>query len=156
MYIDSPPRGSKIEKFVEYSDLKKLGPVESGLLYTPKNYGYYNDNNIYIVEIYFGKDKGDYYDTSYIKIYKQEILNTADQSNMDKITAHLSVVGNSENVNLVGKNRVDVVENGKIIHSQWYYKVIYTAMDENQLAFISADFNRINTFNAGYERLFNF
>ncbi|WP_238937867.1 hypothetical protein AWH56_26730 [Anaerobacillus isosaccharinicus] len=45
MKYEPTPRKGEVEEMVNANDLVEFGYVEGSYLYTPRNYGYYNDNS---------------------------------------------------------------------------------------------------------------
>ncbi|QKX52225.1 hypothetical protein HF394_17505 [Planococcus glaciei] len=57
MSHEPAPNKRQVEKSAAAFDLQKFGPVEGTFLHTPKNYGFYNKQRLYIVEQSFGDNE---------------------------------------------------------------------------------------------------
>ncbi|WP_409251703.1 hypothetical protein V1502_16405 [Bacillus sp. SCS-153A] len=151
------PSSGKVEEMVDANDLVAFGDVEGSYLYTPRNYGYYNEKNIYIVEKSFGD--GEQYDDHYVVIKQGEEITDNPKSLVEQINSKYSLAKKLMDVRVISKHKIQVYKNNEKVKEEWFYKVTFAHGDDDYLSFISPaeDVNdRFNFFTKGYEQFLNF
>lgn len=152
------PDQREVEEMVHERDLVEFGEVEGAFLLTPRNYGYYDSENIYVVEQYL--DKGGDYSDQYAVIEKGTALTEADGPAIAELTAkepfQNDYVGDFQ---VLSKHKVTVFKNEEKIQEHWFFKVTYQYDGEYFLTFVLSEpaiENRFNFFAEGYEQLLQF
>lgn len=151
------PSIREVEEMVNAKDLVEFGDVEGSYLDTPRNYGYYSETKIYIVEKFFGK--GDQYDDQYVVIKKGEEITDNPKLLVEQIKSKYILSEGLKDVQVISKHKIEVYKNKEKVKEEWFYKVTYAYDDENHLSFISPaqDLNdKFNFFTKGYEQFLNF
>ncbi|RLQ91296.1 hypothetical protein [Planomicrobium sp. Y74] len=157
IYEPTPNQGD-VEEMVHERDLVEFGEVEGAFLLTPRNYGYYDSENIYVVEQYL--DKGGDYGNQYAVIEKSTALTDADEPAIGELTAKETFQNDYvEDFQVLSKHRVTVYKNEEKTAEHWFFKVIYKYDGDYFLTFVlpeRATENRFNFFAEGYEQFLQF
>lgn len=151
------PNKHDAEELVHAYDLKKFGKMESSYLETPKNFGFYNEQCIYVVEQALG-DREEYTDR-YAVIDSGEPLTSEEEKLAEQYKAQLSAIDPSEQVHIISKHKVAVYQKGEMIQSEWLFKAVYGIDGKKGLSFVPlpfADNLAINLFTDGYEQFKDF
>lgn len=153
------PSKRAVEKMVQVNNLEEFGDVEGPFLYTPKNYGYYNDNNIFIVEKFLGRKEQ--YNNQYVVINPAEEITENDQKLVKEIQISLGIEISFgiESYNIKSKHKVIVYKNGEKVIEDWFFKITSTYNDYKYLSFVSPKQDNIlflNFFTKGYETFRDF
>lgn len=159
MYIYEPtPNKGDVEEMVKARDLEEFGKVEGSFLYTPKNYSFYNDTSIYIVEQ--NLDKGQNYEDQFVVIEKGVALTDEDCPAISQIEAREGFNdGYTEELQVLSKHQMTVYRDSEEIESAWLYKITFHSNDEYYLTFLLPEEkgeDRFNFFTEGYEQFRGF
>lgn len=159
MYMHEPtPNKADVEEMVKERDLTEFGRVEGSFLQTPKNYGFYNGDSIYIVEQYL--DKGDEYGNQYVVIEEGEELTAEDDSAINQIKTREGFDdGYTDEFEVLSKHWMTVYKDNAEIETAWLYKIIYKYDGSYFLTFLlpeESDEDRFNFFTEGYEQFREF
>lgn len=156
-YEPTPNKG-EVEEMVGERDLVEFGEVEGSFLLTPRNYGYYNELNIFIVEQYL--DKGREYGGQYVVIGEGADLTGEDEEAISQIKAERALqedyVGDLQ---IISKHRMTVYKDDEKIEENWLYKITYLYEGQPYLTFmlpVNEGENRFNFFTEGYEQFLQF
>lgn len=150
MKHEPQPGKDDAEELTRIYDLEEFGRVEGSLLYTPKNYGFFNEHTIVVVEQFL--EKGEPYGDQYILIKAGEEL---PESELAKMQDELA----DKNAEIRSKHEVQVYKSGKKAAEEWYVKKIAIQGDERYLSFIpieAVNGEGFNFFTEGYERFKDF
>lgn len=152
------PNQSDVEEMVHERDLVEFGEVEGSFLLTPRNYGYYDSENIYVVEQYL--DKGGGYSNQYAVIEKGTALTDADEPAIEELTATETFQNEYvDDFQVLSKHRVTVYKNEEKTEEHWFFKVSYKYDGDYFLTFVLPETNienRFNFFAEGYEHFSQF
>ncbi|MDN7242230.1 hypothetical protein QWY14_10495 [Planococcus sp. N028] len=156
---DPTPSKHDAEKLVRAYDLKKFGSVESSYLHTPKNFAFYNEHHIYVVERALGR-REEYVDRHAVIAIGEE-LTAAEEKLAEAYEDYLtSTVPSIKEVRVLSKHEVTVYENGEEIHSEWLFKEVSVYEEQTILTFttlqLNTDGSEINLFADGYEQFLDF
>lgn len=157
LFEEPTPNKSEVEEMVNVNDLVEFGNVEGSYLYTPKNFGYYNENCIYIVEKYLVN--GEQYDDQYVVIKKGEKITSNDKLLVKQIKREYSSSGRLKDVQVKSKHKVLLYKDNEKVKEDWFFKVVFAADGRKILSFVSPkqDANdKFNFFTKGYEQFLNF
>lgn len=127
MAYEPEPSKREAEALTHVYDLEEFGPVEGSLLYTPENWGFFNDYTIAIVEQQLGEGKA--YADQYVLIKAGERLTENEKGELGKRLA-------GRNADVRSKHKTQVYQQGNKISEAWYYKTIFTSGNERYLSFI--------------------
>ncbi|TAA71719.1 hypothetical protein [Planococcus salinarum] len=156
-YEPTPNKG-EVEELVGERDLAEFGEVEGAFLLTPRNYGYYDSENIYVVEQYL--DKGGDYGNQYAVIEKGTALTESDEPAIGELAAKETFQNEYvEDFQVLSKHRVTVYKNEEKTEEHWFFKVTYKYDGDYFLTFVlpePAIENRFNFFAEGYEQFLQF
>jgi|GEM_PF-4409965 len=157
-YYEPTPSKINVEEMVSAKDLKKFGEVEGSYLQTPRNYGFYNKDSIYIVEQYL--EKGKEYADQYVIIEEGLELMDDDGQAINQIQAkdelQVDYVGDLE---IISKHRMTVYKNNEKVEENWLFKITYKYDEEYFLTFIlpeNIEEGKFNFFAEGYEQFLQF
>ena len=157
-HYEPTPDQSDVEEMVHERDLVEFGEVEGAFLQTPRNYGYFDGENIYVVEQYL--DKGGDYSNQYAVIEKGTALTDADEPAIEQLEVKETFQNESvDDIQVLSKHRVSVYKNEEKTEEHWFYKVTYEYDGEYFLTFVlpePAIDNRFNFFAEGYEQFLQF
>lgn len=157
-YYEPIPNRNDVEELVGERNLVEFGKVEGSHLLTPRNYGFYNDESIYIVEQYL--DKGGDYGNQYVVIKEGEHLTDEDEQALVQVNAKEAVhTGYLDDFQVRSKHRMIVYKNNKKIEENWIFKVTYKYDGDYFLSFLlpeDTDEDRFNFFTEGYEQFQQF
>ncbi|AQQ53327.1 hypothetical protein [Planococcus lenghuensis] len=110
MWVYEPvPNENEVEEMVGADDLTKFGEVEGSYLLTPRNYGYYDDEGIYIVKQYL--DKGGEYGDQYVYIGEGMRLTDSDERAISQVEAKYAerlLQNHYENLHVISKHKMHV------------------------------------------------
>ncbi|RAZ77672.1 hypothetical protein [Planococcus halotolerans] len=152
------PDQSDVEEMVHERGLVDFGEVEGAFLLTPRNYGYYDSENIYVVEQYL--DKGGDYSNQYAVIEKGTALTDADEPAIEELTAKETFQNDYvDDFQVLSKHRVTVYKNEEKTEEHWFFKVSYKYDGDYSLSFVLPETNienRFNFFAEGYEQFLQF
>lgn len=152
-YEPAPSIG-EVEEMVNANDLVEFGDVEVSYLYTPRNYGYYNENNIYIVEKSFGE--GEQFDDQYVVIKKGEVITDNPKLLLEQIKSKYTLSDGLKDVQVISKHKIQAYKNKEKVKEEWFYKVTYAYDNDNFLSPAQDVNDRFNFFTKGYEQFLNF
>lgn len=157
MYEPTPNKGD-VEDLVKARDLVEFGEVEGSFLLTPRNYGFYNDERIYIVEQYL--DKGEDYGNQYVVIEEGAEMTAEDEPAIEQIKAREGFNdGYTNELQVLSKHRMAVHRDNEEIESTWLYKITYKYEGSYFLTFLLPEKtggDRFNFFTEGYEQFREF
>lgn len=152
------PDKKDVEEMVKARDLVEFGEVEGSYLLTPRNYGFYNGDSIYIVEQYL--DKGDEYGNQYVVIEEGVELKAEDDPAIEKIKARERFQdGYTDELQVLSKHRMTVYKDNEEIESTWLYKITCKYEGSYFLTFLLPEKtgeDRFNFFTEGYEQFREF
>lgn len=152
MTNEAEPGKSAAEKLAGASDLEAFGAVEGAYLYTPKNYGFFNESAIYVVERNLGDSQN--YDDKYVVIEAGEVLTEEERDSLKQKWAAEEFPNKYE---IDSRHRIQVVEAGEVTREEWVYKVLFDVDGETYLSFRPAEGEeRFNLSAAGYEQFRDF
>lgn len=156
-YEPTPNKG-EVEEMVGERDLVEFGEVEGSFLLTPRNFGYYNERNIFIVEQYF--DKGGEYGHQYVVIESGVKITEEDELANIRIGAEEEFLdAYTTDLRLLSKHRMSVFKNDEMVIEDWLFKVTYKYGEDHYLTFYlpeAAGEDRFNFFIEGYETFLEF
>ena len=89
MKYEPTPSKRTVEKMVQVNNLQEFGDVEGSYLYTPRNFGYFNENNIFVVEKSLGEEQQ--YNNQYVVIKPAEKITEDDQQLVEKIQEDMTI-----------------------------------------------------------------
>ncbi|WP_422122302.1 hypothetical protein DHX103_10860 [Planococcus sp. X10-3] len=157
-YYDPTPNKSDVENMVNERDLADFGEVEGAFLLTPRNYGYYNDDRIYLVEQYF--DKGREYGDQYVVIDGGVEITGEDEQAIIRIQAEEEFLdAYTDDLQLISKHRMRVYKNDEKVMEDWLFKITYKYGEDYFLTFFLPETvgeDRFNFFTEGYETFLEF
>lgn len=152
------PSKNNVEEMVSAKDLTEFGEVEGSYLLTPRNYGFYNKDSIYIVEQYL--EKGKEYGEQYVIIEEGLELTDDDGQYINQIQAKDELrndyIGDLE---VISKHRMTVYKNNEKVEENWLFKITYKYDEDYFLTFLlpeNIEEGRFNFFTEGYERFLQF
>lgn len=154
MSHEPAPSKRQVEKTVAAYDLQKFGPVEGTFLHTPKNYGFYNKQRLYIVEQSFGDNEE--FSNRYAVIESGVALTAEDE-------AALQLYAKREN-QLNGleyklKHKMLVYQDGKAIKEEWLLKAVFSSDEGKYLSFVplaNPGDSGFNLLGEGYKKFLDF
>lgn len=148
IYLNHPsPSLNKIEKLVgtEGVELQRIGYVESDFLYTPKNYGVYTKNKIFVVSRYLGIHESAEFNNQYLEIYPKEAMSQKEKESVASLLNSLQ--GNWNDGKILSKHKVRFIRDGQIQTEEWFYKILYLDGEgERQILFISKERKKLTFF----------
>lgn len=150
MEYEPAPSKRAVGELAHIYDLEKFGPVEGSLLYTPRNYGFFNEYNIVVVEQSLGE--GNHYGHQYVLIKPAEELAKSEKEEIQKDLI-------DKNSDIRSKHKIQVYKNGEKVEEEWYFKEISVYDGEIHLSFIPIETineNRFNFFTEGYTEFKDF
>ncbi|MFD1030163.1 hypothetical protein [Metaplanococcus flavidus] len=157
-YYEPTPDKSDVEAMVNERDLQEFGEVEGSYLLTPRNYGYYNDHSIYIVEQYL--DKGKEYGDQYVVIERGSELTEEDEPAIEKIQAREVFQSDHRyDLQVISKHRMTVYKNGDKVEEDWLFKITCQYDGSYYLTFIlpeKIEESRFNFSTEGYDQFLQF
>lgn len=152
------PDKSEVEEMVNERDLVEFGEVEGSFLLTPRNYGYYDEESIYIVEQYL--DKGKEYGNQYVVIERGVELTGEDEQAINQIRAREAFQdSSSHDLQVISKHRMTVYKNNEKTEENWLFKITYKYDGQYLLTFMlpeTVEEDRFNFFTKGYEQFLQF
>lgn len=157
MAHDPSPSKHDAEELVHAYDLKKFGEMESSYLKTPKNFGFYNEQRIYVVEQALGDREED--GERYAVINSGEPLTAEEEKLAAQYEEQLAAIDPSEQARVISKHKVAVYQKGEMIQSEWLFKAVYGIDGKKGLSFVPlpfADNLAFNLFTEGYEQFEDF
>lgn len=153
-YYEPTPNKGDVEKMVSERNLLEFGEVEGSYLLTPRNYGFYNDGRIYIVEQYL--DKGGDYDNQYVVIEEGIELTGDDEQAINQIKNKFIL---QEDFQIISKYQMTVYKNNEITEEYWLFKITYKYDGEYFLSFLLPEYvdeDSFNFFADGYKQFLQF
>lgn len=157
MLLEPTPNKNEVERMVHNKDLADFGKIEGSYLYTPNNYGFYDENRIYIVEQYFEEDKN--YNSMYITIESGIEMTKEEQTAIEKIKQKPEIKDNLNQVQFPSKHKVTLFENDEAVQEEWFVKAIYIYEGDMRLKFLPLDYDQFTRFNfsaEGYKKFESF
>lgn len=152
------PDKRDVATMVSDRDLVEFGEVEGAFLLTPRNYGYFNDYRIFIVEQYL--DKGGDYGDRYVVIDKGLELTEEDEEAINQIRAQEGFRdGYPEELQVLSKHRMRVYKDDEQVIEDWLYKITYKNDGDSFLTFMLPENDgqdRFNFFTSGYDQFLQF
>ncbi|WP_407270413.1 hypothetical protein [Radiobacillus sp. PE A8.2] len=154
------PNKSEVEEMVGAGNLVEFGEVEGSYLFTPRNYGYYNDENIYIVEQYL--DKGEEYGNQYVLIGEGIELMASDEQAVNQVKSKYSeqiLQSHHENLQVLSKHQMSVYKDNEKVREAWLFKVTFDYDGAHFLSFVlpaQVEEDKFNFFEKGFEKLLQF
>ncbi|MBB5180421.1 hypothetical protein HNQ44_001849 [Planomicrobium koreense] len=157
-YYEPAPDRNDVEEMVSASNLEEFGEVEGSYLLTPRNYGFYNDDSIYIVEQYL--HEGGDYGNRYVVIKEGIAVTNDDEPAVDQIYAKGEVQdGYLDDFQIRSKHQMIVYTDNEKIEEKWIFKVTYKYDGVYFLSFLlpeETEENRFNLFTEGYQQFLEF
>ncbi|ANU09502.1 hypothetical protein A1A1_11987 [Planococcus antarcticus DSM 14505] len=157
-YYEPTPSKHNVEEMVSAKDLTDFGEVEGSYLRTPKNYGFYNKDSIYIVEQYL--EKGEEYDKQYVIIEEGLELTDDDSQAINQILAKDELQTDYlSNLKVISKHRMTVYKNNEKVEESWLFKITYKYDEDYFLTFLlpeNIEEGKFNFFAEGYEQFLQF
>ena len=142
---DPVPNKNEVEEMVGAGNLVEFGEVEGSYLLTPRNYGFYNDKNIYIVEQYLYR--GGEYGNQYVLIGKGTELTDGDERAINQVKSKFTKHGHYENSRVLSKHRMNVYKDKEKVREGWLFKVTFDYEDDHFLSFVLSEQVEEDSFN---------
>ncbi|AQU79533.1 hypothetical protein AJGP001_09800 [Planococcus faecalis] len=157
-YYEPTPSKDNVEEMVSAKDLAEFGEVEGSYLLTPRNYGFYNKDSIYIVEQYL--EKSEEYDQQYVLIEEGLELTEDDKQTINQLHAKDELqAGYVDDLKVISKHRMSVYKNNEKVEENWLFKITYKNDEDYFLTFIHSENikeGKFNFFTEGYEQFLQF
>jgi hypothetical protein len=157
MKYEPTPSKNEVEEMVNTTNLVEFGDVEGSYLYTPRNYGYYNSNKIFVVEKSLGEEEQ--FNDQYVVIKEGDAITQDDQVLVEKMKNHGVSENQMKNIQVKSKHKILVYKNGETVIEDWVFKVTYSYQDESYLSFVSPkqdEIYKFNFFTKGYKQFLMF
>lgn len=153
MANEPEPRKSAVERMVGASDLKEFGVIEGSFLDTPNNYGFYDANEIYVVERSLGDSET--YNDKYVVIEAGEEPTEQDRIAIRNLEKNMAALGLPDKYAFDSKHRIRVYAAGEMVQEEWMYKALIEVDGKMYLSFMPAGADgsgkgNFNLFEEGY------
>lgn len=153
MRYEPEPSKREVERMAGTKNLQKIGDVEGSFLYTPRNYGFYNEKNIIVVEKSFGEEEE--YNNQYVAIKPGEEIGGGHLTLEEKLR---NLFPFTDRIRVHSRHQVFVFKGGEMVREERFYKVTFAYQGQNYLSFVSAqqEEERFNFSIKGFEELQDF
>ncbi|WP_214828437.1 hypothetical protein [Exiguobacterium algae] len=152
MTNDPTPSKSEVQNLVRHFALEEFGDVEGDYFESPKNYAYFTDDHLYVV------DRLENPIQSYVVIDRGKPISLLAQDEVQRILDEYATVA-QEDIEVTTTHQVTVFVAGSPPYTEQLIKVIVPYDDEKHLLFMSPDQMdrpRLNFFTGGYEMFSDF
>lgn len=131
MSHEPAPGKRHVEKTVRAYDLQKFGPIEGAFLHTPKNYVFYNNHRLYIVEQSFGNNEE--FSDRYAVIESGEALFAEDETAFHFFSQKENLLNGSA---YKSKHKMSIYQDGETIKEEWLLKAVFSSDEGKYLSFV--------------------
>ncbi|MCT4786133.1 hypothetical protein ACFQO8_11980 [Exiguobacterium aestuarii] len=154
MTYEPTPSKAEVENLVRHFALEEFGDVEGDYFESPKNYAYFTDNHLYVV------DRLENPMQSYVVIDRGKPVPLLAQDDVQRILDDYATETLApEDLEVTTMHEVTVLVAGSPPYTEQLFKVTVSYDDKKHLSFVSPDQldrHRLNFFTDGYEMFSDF